>query len=237
MKANLKTNKGFTLLELMVVITIIVILASASYPAYTKVIERARLMKDVAHVDQIIKSCKLYAQDWDGLYPTFDSSGGSGGDSGGGSAGGNFSNSTDAFNELIREVGLGTEEIFYVQGNPEKPVPPNQDGELLPEENSYSYVVGLSDSKPARCPLVADEMDGGSYGKNHPWLKNGKAVVGYCGGQVKIEKLNSKEEGATVRGATNSGMDDIFQEAQEDDEGRVTGGLLAVSPDNVVDPE
>lgn len=236
---KVKQQRGFTLLELMVVITIIAILASASYPVLTKSIAKARMRKDAAHVDQIVKACKLYAMDWDGIYPSTDTSS-SGDSSGGGASGGSsgeFGNSTDAFNELIREVDLGTEEIFFVQGNPEKLLPPNQDGELVAEENCYSYVVGQSDSTPARSPLVADEMSGGSYTENHPWLKSGRAIVGYCGGQVKIEKLTSKEEGATVRGAPGSGIEDVFQKATEDEEGRITGGLLAVEPDKLVDPE
>lgn len=235
MKQSLKSNRGFSLLELMVVITIIAILASVSFPTYTTVITRARIMKDVAHQDQIVKACKLYAQDWDGLYPAFDSSG----DDGGGSDSSKFGTSTEAFQELIREVQLGTEVIFFVQGNPEKVRPPNEDGELKPEENCYSYVIGQTDSSPARSPLVVNEMQdtGGTFGENHPWLKSGQAVVGYCGGQVKKEKLTEKAEGATIRGPAGSGITNIFQKAEEDEEGKISGGWLSVEPDNILLPE
>ena len=190
MKQTLKSNQGgFSLLELMVVITIIAILASVSMPTYTTVVTRARVMKDVAHQDQIVKACKLYAQDWDGLYPAFDTSGD---DSGG--EGAEFGSSTEAFQELMRDVGLGTEAIFFVQGNPDKKVPPNEDGELTETEVCYVYVAGQSDSSSARSPLIADEMEdaSGSYGVNHPWLKSRQAVVGYCGGQVRKEKLTGR---------------------------------------------
>ncbi len=234
MKQTLKSNQGFSLLELMVVITIIAILASVSFPTYTTVITRARIMKDVAHQDQIVKACKLYAQDWDGLYPAFDTLGADGG--GGGEK---FGTSTEAFNELIREVQLGTEVIFFVQGNPEKVVPPNEDGELLPAENCITYVIGQTDSSPARSPLTTDEMmdTGGTFGAGHPWLKSKQAVVGYCGGQVKKEKLTAGTEGATIRGPAGSGITNIFQEAEEDDEGRITGGWLSVGVDNILLPQ
>lgn len=192
---------------------------------------RARLMRDMAQVDQIIKACKLYAQDWDGLYPiqvtTVD----------GVDTLEHFNSSTEAFNDLIEQVGLGTEEFFYLYGNPAKPVRPNQDGTLTKAENCYVYVSGQTDSTPARSPLIANEMESpGVYGANHPWLKQGKAVIGYCGGQVKIDTLSSKAPGATVEGISGSGITDIFQEAKEDDDGRITGGLLAVPRANILLP-
>lgn len=193
---------------------------------------KARMRKDAAHVDQIIKACKIYAMDYNGVYPTRVETEEER------RAGLDFQNSTDAFNELIREVDLGTEDLFFVQGNPEKLLPPNQDGELVPEENCYIYVIGQSEETPAHSPLIADEMVmPGEYGENHPWLKAGRTIVGYCGGQVKIEKLTSKEHGATVRGAPGSGIEDIFQLAKEDEEGRITGGLLAVPRENILLPK
>ena len=144
---------------------------------------------------------------------------------------------TEAFSLLIDEIELGTEEIFYVRGNPDKPIPPNQDGVLTQAENGYLYVAGQTDSNPARSPLVADEMAAsGGYAESHPWLKGGRAIVGYCGGQVKIERLTNKEPGATIRAALGSGIDDIFQLAKEDDEGRISGGLLSVTPDHILLP-
>lgn len=216
-----------------IVIAVFLFVAYQNFLYYDgkKYSELARLRRSAAHVDQLVKACKLYAMDFNGVYPTRVKTEEER------RAGLDFQNSTDAFNELIREVDLGTEEIFFVQGNPEKLLPPNQDGELVPEENSYIYVIGQTDDTPARSPLIAHEMvKVAEYGPNHPWLKTGRAIVGYCGGQVKIEKLTSKETGATVRGAPGSGIDDIFQRAEEDAEGRITGGLLAVPRENVLLP-
>ena len=154
--------------------------------------------KPAAHVDQIVKACKLYAMDWDGHYPKFDTA----------AAGGiwplengvEFQTSTEAFNELIRELDIGTEEIFYTRSkNPSKNAP-NNDGILAADENCFSLISGLTDASPARWPLVANEMidSSGSFGEYHPYLKNGRAIVGFCGGQVKIMKLTSKEPGAKL---------------------------------------
>lgn len=228
MKTKMKTNKAFSLLELMVVITIIAILASVAGPTYTKAVEKARILKDVAHQDQIIKACKLYAQDWDGLYPTFDTSSDD-------ADGEEFGNSTDAFNELIKEVGLSTELIFYLKSKSRKR-PPNEDGVLEVEENGYSYVVGQTDSSMAGSPLTADALEAGTYGTDHPWLRSGKAVVGFCGGQVRQMRLSQKSAGASVRGPLGSGMDDIFQEGEQDEEGKITGGLMEPET-TLVDPE
>ncbi|MEM7012717.1 MAG: hypothetical protein AAF585_14670 [Verrucomicrobiota bacterium] len=125
-----------------------------------------------AHVDQIVKACKLYAMDYDGHYPRFDTA----------AAGGvwpledgvEFKTSTDAFKELIREVDLGTELIFYTRSKNPAKSRPNDDGVLTPTENCFSIISGLSDNSPSSWPLVADEMidSSGSFGEYHPYLKS-----------------------------------------------------------------
>ncbi len=227
MKNTHITQRAFSLLELLVVITIIAVLASISMPAYTKVIEKARLSKDVSNQKQIVTALRLYAFDNDGVFPLEDSN-----TSGSGGGGGQFSNSTDALQELIIETDLGTDEIFYTQGNPSKLSPPNGDSELEPEENCMVYIIGMTDTSPSGAPIIADEMESaGTYGENHPWLRSRRAVVGYVGGHVKIEKLNQRTAGATVIGPKGSGIDDIFQPQTVDEEtGESTGGRM---PSNI----
>lgn len=224
MKMLRKSAQAFSLLELMVVITIIALLATMSMPAYSLWVTKARMTKDVSNQKQILTALRLFAFDNEGTFPV------------GEEAGSQFGTSTEAFAHLIEETDLGTEEIFFTQGNPDKTLPPNNDGELVEEENCMSYVLGLTDTSPARSPIVADEMEGpGSYGENHPWLNSKKAVVGYVGGQVKIEKLTGKTGGATV---TVGDIDDIFQPGEVDEEGKVTGGLLppGIESDKVLNP-
>lgn len=224
-----KMNQGFTLIELMVVITIIAILASITVPVVTKVKAKADLSRDISNARQIVLACKSFASDWDGVYPAWDPDAS---DDGGGDSGGDFGTSTDAFNVLISQGYIDTESIFWMQTkNPEKLKPPREDGELENTENCYAYVMGLTDTSFSRSPLVADEQDGpGTYGEYHPWLEMRRAVVGYSGGQVTAERLDSDQAGAKV--LTKDGIE-IFAERSDEES---TDGLLATSQDNVLQP-
>jgi prepilin-type N-terminal cleavage/methylation domain-containing protein len=216
MKTALSSRKAFSLLELMIVITIIAILASASFPAFSEVTTRARMMKSVSNFKQVLTALNLYALDWDGTYPNKDD------------MGNDFGNSTEAFRFLMQETGVNAEEIFYTLSNdPNKQEPPNGDGFLDPEENCIVFVRGMNSTAASGAPIIADEMESpGTYGQYHPWLQKKKAIVGYVGGQVKTERLNQSTPGATIRGPKGSSIDDIFQPGQRDEEGRITGGLL-----------
>lgn len=232
MKSYMKKQGGFTLLELMVVMTIIAILMSITIPVGGGLISQARRTKDAVNQRSIVMSMINFAKDNDGNFPSMDDSQGTG-------EGADFTDSTAAFQYLMKNSDSLKEEYFYVPGNPEKRNGANNDGELLDEENCMIYVNGQNDSMDMDSPLTADEMESaGTYGKGHPWLKDGFAVVGYVGGHAKAEKLNKKTEGATVKGPTGSGIDDIFQERGEPDEnGKISGGgKLSVSTDNILLP-
>ena len=65
MQKNL--SRGFTLIELFVVILIISILASLAYPVYTSTQERARATQDMSNLRQIGLAAQMYFNDHDGL--------------------------------------------------------------------------------------------------------------------------------------------------------------------------
>ena len=63
-------RRGFTLLELLIVIAIIMVLAAILYPALGAVRERARQTVCLSNLRQIGTSLHMYAQDYDGIWPT-----------------------------------------------------------------------------------------------------------------------------------------------------------------------
>src|SRR5579884_2904935 len=62
-------RKGFTLIELLVVIAIIAILAGLLLPVLAKSKQRARTTQCISNLHQIGLSYKMYADDFNGLFP------------------------------------------------------------------------------------------------------------------------------------------------------------------------
>lgn len=60
---------GFTLIELLVVIAIIAILAAILFPVFAQVREQARTISCLSNMKQIGLSIKMYAQDYDEIFP------------------------------------------------------------------------------------------------------------------------------------------------------------------------
>ena len=58
-----KNNKGFTLVELVIVIAILAILVGLLAPQYTKYVEKTRKSADASNMDEIVKVIKVYAAD------------------------------------------------------------------------------------------------------------------------------------------------------------------------------
>jgi prepilin-type N-terminal cleavage/methylation domain-containing protein len=65
MQRNL--SGGFTLIELFIVTTIMLILASIAYPVYTSTQERARATQDMSNLRQIGLATQMYLNDNDGV--------------------------------------------------------------------------------------------------------------------------------------------------------------------------
>ncbi len=240
MKVNAnKKYIAFTLIELLVVIAIIGILASSAMPAYNGIIERGKIISDVNNVKNIVTACRLFADDWDGLFPSFDPNANNAGGGGGGGNNSAFSTSTAAFNVLIPEY-IDQEKIFwYASKDQSKAQGPNENGVLTANENVYFYVVGQTNTGFSNSPLVGDGLMSGPgvYGQFHPWLRSRKAVIGFIGGHVNTERLTSKAAGATVRSKYNPQMTDIFAQRQTNDDGSASGGQLDTSKDNVLLPK
>ncbi len=58
-----KDNKGFTLVELVIVIAILAILVGILAPQYTKYVEKSRKSADATNMDELVKAVQVYAVD------------------------------------------------------------------------------------------------------------------------------------------------------------------------------
>ena len=65
-----KNNKGFTLVELVIVIAIIAILVGLLAPQYTKYVEKTRKAADASNLDEMVKAVQTYAADAANEVPT-----------------------------------------------------------------------------------------------------------------------------------------------------------------------
>lgn len=67
-----KNNKGFTFVELVIVIAILAILVGLLAPQYTKYVEKSRKTADASNMDEIVKVIKVFAADPDNDLPAGD---------------------------------------------------------------------------------------------------------------------------------------------------------------------
>ena len=71
LKEKKKDNKGFTLVELVIVIAILAILVGLLAPQYTKYVEKSRKSADVSNLDNLVEGLKVATADTEyNLVPT-----------------------------------------------------------------------------------------------------------------------------------------------------------------------
>ncbi len=183
-------------------------------------------LQDVSHLKGVLFGLRAYAADHEGRFPWKDHEGKA------------FSTSTEAFQHLMTDGDFKSDQIFWVLGNPEKRAVPIADGILTSQECSFSYVSSQMSPDWSTSPLVAHEMNGvGTFGRNHPYLRRQRAVVGYVGGHARVELLSSRRPGATIPGPPGSGIDNIFEEGTKLEDGTFKGGYLAVPTSNLLHPQ
>lgn len=68
-KKNLKNEKGFTLIELIIVIAIIAIISAILAPSFARMTARSRLKADISSARELTREAALYNAD-KGRYPT-----------------------------------------------------------------------------------------------------------------------------------------------------------------------
>lgn len=64
-----KNNKGFTLVELVIVIAILALLVGLLAPQYTKYVEKSRKAADASNMNELVKVVQVYAGDTDNELP------------------------------------------------------------------------------------------------------------------------------------------------------------------------
>jgi prepilin-type N-terminal cleavage/methylation domain-containing protein len=198
-----KHSAAFTLIELLIVITIIAVLASIALPAFTGVKERGDQTKDLSNAKQIALALRQFAIDNNGTYPSKRP----GADYSIASALVAGGRSNDAFWWLFPDY-LQSEQIFavsgsaYTPGNPDNKIDAAEASSrvqtLKAGENSYAYVSGLTDTSNPTFPLLAD-----GFAKNTPgkYIKDKsktggvwsgkKAIVVFCDASGQVMAVNS----------------------------------------------
>jgi prepilin-type N-terminal cleavage/methylation domain-containing protein len=221
-------HHAFTLIELLVVISIIAILASIAVPVFGEVLTKGAQTKALSNAKQIGLACRLFADDYNGLYPTkkIDPNTSK-------LTTTDVASSNEAFRQLIPDY-IQTEQIFYVPKSKFTPVQPDDritEGEKLKEgENHFAYVLNITTSSPSNWPLIADGFDQAgahTYAKEEAkkggvW-KGKKAIVVHADNSASLEKVNNNLK---VPGSPNG--NDLFDNSGQ--EGWLGPDSIVVNP-------
>jgi prepilin-type N-terminal cleavage/methylation domain-containing protein len=191
MKVKTQSNKGFTLVELLVVISIIALLASVALPVMNSARLSAAVTTSTLQAGGIHKALMLYANDNEGAFPMAENS------------------SNDAFRKMFPDQ-LQEEKPFYVQnsawhqsagGKVDNDIGNKPDFAQCLErgENHWAYLSGLNTTSTSNLPLIADGFteQKGQYTdvqtkKGGVW-KGSKAIIVYVSGAAKAENISSKD--------------------------------------------
>lgn len=192
MKLKIQRSRGFTLVELLVVISIIALLASVALPVFNSAQMNAKITTASLNASGIFKALMLYGNDYDGAFPSSEN------------------NSNEAFRQLFPDY-MEDEKVFFVAGSAWHNSAPGKrpDGDIgsKPDytqalergENHWAYHSGLNNTASTKIPIIADGFTDsvGQYTdvttkKGGVW-KGTKAIIIFVGGGAEQVKLSAKE--------------------------------------------
>jgi len=208
-----RSRTGFTLIEHLVVISIIIVLVSLAFPAALAVKEQVNQMQDVKNGKQIYSALKLFSTENEGRFPWADYDTITGLPS---TTGSMVTNANTAFRNICPAY-VKKQSIFFLDKSVWTMNPPDESDltKVLTTagSNAYSYVPGLSDNSNPSFPLIADAFSEsvGTYSnkentKGSVW-KGKVAMVVRVDGSAKMEQCTKDLK---VPGPANL-MTDLFQ--------------------------
>lgn len=189
---KIRKHSAFTLIEMLVVISIIAILATAGFAAFQGAQRKARLSASLQNAKQIALAMKMYAGDNSGAYPAFkdidDPSTA-------------VANSNEAMECLMprytqNKAMFDNRISAWCKGLRQAANTTNQ-YKVLQYENDWSYVVGLTEINDSRWPLLATAFAPGGA-TNPVYVKDTNQRGGIWGGtdaiMIKVDCSASQEQ-------------------------------------------
>jgi prepilin-type N-terminal cleavage/methylation domain-containing protein/prepilin-type processing-associated H-X9-DG protein len=189
MARNPQLERAFTLIEIIVVLTIIVIMMAMVYPAYTTISERAKAIKDMSNLRQIGLAMQMYLNDKDGILPAIDADPGVGKianpviypkyiDKGGRRV---FQSPFDKRPVLDTDsapVSYGINENMYllINGNMTKVVSPSSTIFVAPKYNGDPTLITAWTNRAAAAPYVRNLPVGGGGVMTRGPQRNGTQI-------------------------------------------------------------
>ncbi len=209
MKTNIRLKKGFTLVELLVVIGIIATLAALTTPAVTGALKRAALNTSINNARQIRLALEDYAVDFDGVYVDEDNAEVILGTAT------PITTAQQAFNVLMQAGGALTpaDEALFFSKELKTEVADHEegdgDGTFTAQECGYSYVTGLANTSVGQAPLVTTQLSTGTSFYSNVW--GHKAVIARVNNSVKAVRITGTlGDDGTVNESVAGTSGDVF---------------------------
>lgn len=186
-----KESRGFSLLELMTVVSIMAVLATISFPGVKLALMNAQMTRSLANIRSIGMGLRNWATDNEGVFPAGETF-----------LGEEIASSNDAFRVLLPDY-IDNESIFVVPRSARGAAADNRIDEpedvLRPGENHFAYIAGLHDTSRSNWPLVVDGTNGsGEYvreaGRKGGCWEGRKVLVAYVGGSAEAARLQGDDD-------------------------------------------